>query len=94
MPNRRSFLKSSATATTLFGGTLGGLGLRSVSLAEAALPDNSVRFSDDIETLVREIEDTPREALIERIAARVQGGLNYQKLLAALFLAGVRNVQP
>jgi len=91
MPTRRSFLKSTATATTLVGG---GLGLGSVRRADAALPENAVQFANGIETLVREIEDTPREVLIETMARPVQSGLSYQKLLAALFLAGVRNVQP
>src|SRR5439155_2890696 len=34
------------------------------------------------------------ERVIEEVAARVRGGLSYRELLAALLLAGVRNIQP
>src|SRR5262249_20792871 len=39
-------------------------------------------------------EDTPREKLLEEVAARIRAGLSYRDTLAALLLAGVRNVQP
>ena len=54
----------------------------------------SVRFDDSIEPLVRLIEETDRGSLIEVIARKVHDGLSYRQLLAALLLAGVRNVQP
>jgi hypothetical protein len=40
------------------------------------------------------LEDTPRERLLEDVAARIKRGLKYRELLAALLLAGVRNIQP
>jgi hypothetical protein len=40
------------------------------------------------------LEDTPRERLLEEAGYRIRGGLSYQTLLAALLLAGVRNIQP
>jgi len=43
---------------------------------------------------VRLIEDTPREKLLEEVAARIKKGLSYREVLAGLLLAGVRNVQP
>jgi len=43
---------------------------------------------------VRLLEETPREQLLENVAARIKQGLNYRELLAALLLAGVRNIQP
>jgi hypothetical protein len=52
------------------------------------------RFSNELEPLVRFLEETPRDRLIEQTAAKVQQGLSYRELLAALLLAGVRNVQP
>lgn len=94
MPTRRTFMRTSATAAALGIGELTTLGLRPVTAAEATLPPNSVRFNANVEPLVRLIEDTPRAKLIEEIAHRVKGGLSYPKLLAALQLAGVRNVQP
>ena len=92
MKDRRTFL-SSVSAGTL-GCGLSGLGLRPVSADDAKLEAGTVRFGGGVEPLVRLIEDTPRETLIEQLAGRVRDGLSYRQLLAALLLAGVRNVQP
>jgi hypothetical protein len=43
---------------------------------------------------VKVLEETPREKLLEEVATRVRKGLAYNELLAALFVAAVRNVQP
>src|SRR6185436_19089056 len=88
MMNRRDFLRTSASSAAL-----AGL-LPRVSLAEMQLPAGSVRWGTGLEPLVKVIEETPREKLIEEIAARVKKGLAYNELLAALFVAAVRNVQP
>lgn len=53
-----------------------------------------VRFDPEIEPLVRLLEQTPRERLFEEVAARIKKGLTYRETLAALLLAGIRNVQP
>src|SRR5581483_577050 len=84
MIDRRGFLQVSALA---------GL-LPRVSLAEAALPRGSVRPGAGLEPLVKLLEETPRERLLEEVAARVKKGLAYKEVLAALFLANVRNVRP
>src|SRR5882762_4829386 len=93
---RRRFLKTSAAAGALFG--LGDLGFLSrlprVSAAEAQLGPGAVRFSPEIEPLVRLLEDTPRERLLEEVGSRIRRGLSYREVLAALLLAGVRNIQP
>lgn len=86
--NRRDFLRTSASSAAL-----AGIFPR-VSLAEMRLPAGSVRSGVGLEPLVKIIEETPREKLIEEIAARVKKGLAYNELLAALFVAAVRNVQP
>lgn len=93
---RRSFLKVTAGAGALAAlGELGFLGnLPRVSAAEAALDPATVRFDADLEPLIRLLEDTPRERVLEEVAARIRGGLSYQQVLAALLLAGVRNIQP
>lgn len=93
---RRSFLKAATGTGALAAfGDLGFLGrLPSVSAAEATLPAQFVRFHPDIEPLVRLLEDTPRERVLEEVAARVHKGLSYREVLAALLLAGVRNIQP
>ena len=94
--NRRGFLQAAAAGGALLGaGDLGFLSrLRPVSAAEASLEPNLVRLDSGIEPTVRLLEDTPREKLLEEVAARVKKGLSYRELLAALLLAGVRNVEP
>src|SRR5437868_2960030 len=91
---RQSFLKSTASASALAG--LGDLGFRlpSVSAAEAKLDSKMVQLHPEIEPLVRLLENTPRSRLLEEIATRIRRGLSYREVLAALLLAGVRNIQP
>src|SRR5947207_15527803 len=93
---RRNFLKTTVGASALLGlGDLGFLAqLRPVSAAEAKLEPDIVRFNPEIEPLVRFLEDTPRERLLEEAGAKIKRGLSYHDLLAALLLAGVRNIQP
>jgi hypothetical protein len=94
--NRRSFLKTSAGLAGLaWVGDLAFLSrLRPVSAAEAKLPAKLVQFHPEIEPLVKLLEDSPREKVLEEVAARIRKGLSYQQILAALLLAGVRNIQP
>jgi hypothetical protein len=94
--HRRSFLQAAAAGGALLGaGDLGFLSrLRPVSAAEASLDAKLVRLDPSVEPTVRLLEDTPRERLVEEVAAKVKGGLSYRELLAALLLAGVRNVEP
>src|SRR5438874_10009113 len=93
---RRHFLKTAAGTGALLGlGDLGFLSqLRPVSAADAKLEPDIVRFDPEIEPLVRFLEDTPRERLLEEVGAKIKRGLSYRDLLAALLLAGVRNIQP
>jgi hypothetical protein len=95
-PTRRRFLKSAvATSAALGFGDLSFLSrLPRISAAEAQLDPKIVRFHSDIEPLVRFLEDTPREKLLEEVGSRLRLGLTYRELLAALLLAGVRNIQP
>jgi hypothetical protein len=94
--NRRQFVGRTLTA-----GALAGLadlsflhGLPRVSAAEAQLSPGVVRLSSEMEPLVRLIEDTPRENIVEAVAARIHEGTSYQQLLGAVFLAGVRGIKP
>ena len=93
---RRSFLKLSTGTAVLAG--LGDLSFLSclphVSAAEAQLSPRAVRLHPEIEPLVRLFEDTPRERVLEEVAAKIKRGTTYRELLAALLLAGVRNIQP
>src|SRR3954447_26814573 len=94
--DRRRFLQASAAGSALLGlGDLGFLSrLRPISAEEASLDPKVVRLQPEIEPLVRLLEESPRDRLLETVAARLHDGLGYRELLAALLLAGVRNVQP
>lgn len=65
-----------------------------LTAAEVALSPGMVRFDPEIEPLVQLIEETPRAQVLEKVAARIRSGTSYQQILAALLLAGIRNVQP
>ena len=94
--NRRQFMKTAASASAFAGmSQLGFLSKLPVVSAEEAKPDPKiVRLSDDIEPLVRLIEETQRGKLLEAVAERIQKGTSYREVVAALLLAGVRNIQP
>ncbi len=89
--SRRDFLHASA-GLGLAGG-LGGLAaLGRTFAAEVSLGPDLVRFGANIEPIVRLIEDTPRERAIEALAAQLRAGVGYRQFMAALYLAGLRNV--
>ncbi|HEY8548575.1 MAG TPA: hypothetical protein VIL35_01355 [Vicinamibacterales bacterium] len=85
-----------ATAGTV--ASLGDLGflarLPTVSAREARLDRGTVALRPEIEPLVRLIEDRPRARVLEEVGARIRRGTPYRDVLAALLLAGVRNIQP
>jgi hypothetical protein len=92
---RRHFLKLAGTGTFLSLGDLGFLSsLPPVSAADARLDRSWVRFDADIEPVVRLLERTSRERVLEEVALRIRRGLTYREVIAALLLAGVRNIQP
>src|SRR5262245_33361997 len=85
---RRTFLCSTAA------GVAGLPLLPAVALDDAKLDPNLVRLDAGIEPLVGLLEETPKDEVIEAVAVRIKKGLAYKDVLAALLLAGVRNVQP
>src|SRR5262245_46898931 len=90
-PHRREFLAASA----LSAGSLAFLnGLPAVAAGDAKPDPNLVHLDSGIEPLVSLLEETPRDKLLEEVGARVKKGLAYRDVLAALLLAGVRNIQP
>lgn len=93
---RRQFLQTAAAGGAFAGwGDLGFLGrLPAVTAAEAKLDPKMVQFRPEIEPLVRLLEDSPRDKLLEQVAAKIHSGVSYPEVLAALLLAGIRNVQP
>src|ERR1051326_1890014 len=92
--SRRSFLKQSAAAGLALGLGELGLDLAPVSAADSKLPSGYVQFRSEIEPLVRVLEDTPRERVLEEVASRIHRGTSFREVLTALLLAGVRNIQP
>src|SRR5437868_1013294 len=94
--SRRQFLTTAASAAAFAGASqLGFLSkLPLVSAEEAKSPKDVVRLPADIEPLVRLIEETPREKLLEEVAGKIHKGTSYREIVAALLLAGVKNVQP
>jgi hypothetical protein len=92
--SRRTLLKRSIQA-----GAIASVGdFTFLNALPAAADDNArpptVELSPEIEPLVRLIEDTDKEKVIEAVAARVREGTTYQQLLAATLLAGVRGIKP
>src|SRR5690242_8796483 len=93
--SRREVLKSGAAGALVGIGDLGFLSrLGPVSAAQAKLAPSTVRLEPEIEPLVQLIEKTPRDRLLEEVGDRIRKGLSYRELLAALLLAGVKNVEP
>jgi hypothetical protein len=93
--SRRTFLQTAAGAAAIGLADLRFISrLPAVSAEEAQPKPDVVRLRPEIEPLVKFLEETPRERLIDETIARIKGGVSYQELLAALFLAGVRNVEP
>jgi len=72
--NRRHFLQMAAATGAIAGlGDFSFLGrLRPVSAAEAAIASHMVQFDPDIEPLVRLLEETPREKVIEAFEAGIE----------------------
>jgi hypothetical protein len=96
MLSRRTFTRTLGHAG--FAASLGRIAFvsrwSSVSAAETRLPAHLVQFRPEIEPLVRLLEDTARERVIEEVASRIRKGLTYRDVVSALFLAGIRNIQP
>lgn len=89
-PGRRQFLETAGIlgASALLGG------LPPVRAEEAKLDRGMVRFRPEIEPLVRLLEDTSREKLLEEVGSRIRRGLSCREVTTALMLAGIRNIQP
>src|SRR4051812_13115827 len=94
--NRRQFLNTAASAAAFAGAAqLSFLSkLPTVSAEEAKSVKDVVKLPDDIEPLVRLLEETPRGKLLEEVAGKIRSGTSYREIVAALQLAGVKNIQP
>jgi hypothetical protein len=94
--NRRGFVTGSLTAAAAAGLTDFAFlnTLPAIAADEAKATPKTVQFSPDIEPLVRLLEDTERDKILEAVAARIREGTSYQQLLSAVFLAGIRGIKP
>src|SRR5262245_48613801 len=90
---RRGFVTQS-TAAVAAAGLVDFAFLNSLPRAAGADAKSLVALSPDIEPLVKLIEDTPRDKVLEAVAEKVRKGTSYGQLLAATLLAGVRGIQP
>ena len=81
---RRAFLGLSAGAVAALGDLsfLSHLGV--VRAEETKLDAKMVALHPEIEPLVRFLERTPRERVLEEIAGKIRRGLSYREVLAAL----------
>ena len=91
-PTRRRFL--SAAACTGVAGALGDfaalLPVAPAGAAEATVTPDLVRFGPEIESVVRLLEQTPRERCVPVMMDQMRRGLPYRHFLAALYLAAIR----
>mgnify|MGYP000673699144 CR=1 FL=1 len=93
--SRRSFLSSASVGVSILTARQLVAGLSPVSDEQLrGTAGGIVQLRPEIEPLVKLIEDTPRQKLLEEIGSRIRNGLSYRELLAALLLAGIRNVEP
>ena len=65
-----------------------------LSRADAQVTPGVMKFRPEIEPLVALIERTPRERCAQMAVEQLGSGVSYRQFLAALFLAGVRNINP
>jgi hypothetical protein len=92
---RRRFVTGTLQAGALAGlGDFAFLSGLPAPAAEDKVTPGTVQFSPETEPLVRLIEDTPRDKVLEAVAERIRQGTSYKQLLGAVFLAGVRGIQP
>lgn len=90
--DRRDVLKTGAVVG------VGGLAFLSqlppLSADDTKVDPTIVRLDSGIEPLVQLLEQTPRNQLLEEVGGRIKKGLSYKEIVAALQLAGVRNIEP
>ena len=93
--NRRAFLKGlSGGMVAAGGGWRAWCSLAPLSAEEAKVSPEIVRLRPEMEEVVRWIETTPRDRILDVAVQELKRGLSYRRLLGGLFLAGIRNIKP
>ena len=94
--HRRQFLCTAAAGSAVAGAALvSPTGLNKLLAGNSEKPnlaEDLIRYRAEIEPYVQLIEDTPREKCFDAIVDKINLGLPYRHLMAALFLAGIRNI--
>ncbi len=88
--SRRAILRHSMT----IGAAVGFGGVRPGKSVEIDEPSKRGVLQPRIEPLVRLLEETPRDRVLEAVGEKIRDGATYPDVLAALILAGVHEVQP
>ena len=65
-----------------------------LSRADAEVTPEIMKFRPELEPLVALIERTERDKCAQMAMEQLRNGVSYRQFLAALFLAGVRNINP
>ncbi len=94
MTTRRDFLTQSAQLGVVAGAVDFGFVQNLPAISAQQTPRTLAPVQNDVEALVRLIEDSPRNRLLEDVATRIRQNANYEQILTALMLAGVRGIQP
>ena len=91
--SRRSLFEALTSA-----GSLRSMGVLTAPMlvprSQAQVAPEVASFTPEIEPLVALIERTPRDKGAETLVAQLKAGVSYRELMAALFLAAIRNVNP
>lgn len=97
MPYARREILRQVTRLTAVGSLINSGDLAGLSEARAAdvkVSADIVRLRPEIEPLVELIERTERTKCFDMMSEQLRRGCSYRQFLAALFLAGIRNVSP
>ena len=68
--------------------------LAPASADELKVTPDIVQFRPEMESIVKWIEQTPREQILQKGVEHLKSGLSYRQLVGGLFLAGIRNIKP
>lgn len=89
--DRREFLQSIATGAAVGGLTGGGWLTNGLTGSAMGAP---VRFQLDAQMVMYMVQETPRERVIEATVEMIRRGVTYKEFVRALFLEGIREINP